>query len=163
MRTGGLLGAAEALADGRVVQVMQLAQDEGEPLPGGKPRDDALDPGARLATPHLALGPVPLQPVEPGGHGGRSSPPPVPRAEMIAPHIGRDGEEPGPHIGLGRQAAGGPEGAQEGLLREVIGIARARGDTQEIPSYLPAMRRHPRLEAILGHRSSHKTPEPRPS
>src|SRR3972149_3372960 len=105
--------------------------------PSGPDGPPPQGPGPRHA---LGLGPPPLRP------------------EVIAVEVGGDGEEPRSDVGIRGQRSVSLVRSHEGLLGQVVGIARARGRPHEIAVYLGMVRGHDTLEGGLGHVPDHETP-----
>ena len=143
--------ALEAPADRLVLEVVQLAQHERQPLLERQPVHDALDQHARLAETPLLLG---AGGIDIGSHvadPGVRAPPPALGAEVVAREVGRDREQPRPHVGRVVQALPRAVGAQERLLAQVVGVTRPGREAQQVAVDLGVVRRDDRLERCQSH------------
>jgi hypothetical protein len=70
---------------------------------------------------------------------------------MVPGQVGRDREEPGPDVGVGSQDPISPPGPEKCLLREVVRVAPAAGDPQEIALDLGVVGFQDGLERLLAH------------
>src|SRR5262249_20391074 len=98
VRSRALRRAVEALADRLVVEVVDLAHDEGQPLLGGQGLHRGLEQRSGLAVPGLVLGPFGIGLAACRRHRLMGDPPPFLRSKVVPAHVGRDGEEPGPDV-----------------------------------------------------------------
>src|SRR5688572_15157862 len=150
--------ALETLADRLVVEVVDLAEREGQPLLQRQPGHHTVEQRARLPEHVLLLGARRVRLGAPlAGHDIRA-PPARLGAEVIARQVGRDGEQPRANVGVRGEPLPGAVGPQERLLGQVIRLAGAKRQPPQVSIDLRMVRGHDIVEEAQAH-TLNRTPD----